>query len=306
MPATRDLVPGLGQRRPGTRSRALEDNARYRVSSLGWSVHMAIARLDRVTDVPRLEAEVLLAHVLGTSRTKLLSHPEQTLSGTQLNRFDELVRMRATSYPLPYLIGKKEFCGLDYEVTPDVLIPRPETEMLVELSLAQQPVTVVDVGTGSGCIAISLAVQLPSVIVYAIDVSPAAIAVAHRNAVRHDVADRVHLVVGDVLTSCPGLSDLIVSNPPYVSAGEVSSLPASVRNYEPWLALDGGPEGLGLIRRVLVQAPTAMRLGGRILIEIGAGQGDGASSLARTFFPKALVRVHRDLAGKHRVLEVQT
>lgn len=267
---------------------------------------MAIARLDGVTDAPRLEAEVLLGHVLRISRTKLLSHPEQALSGTQFSRFDELVRMRATSYPLPYLIGKTEFCGLDFEVTPDVLIPRSETEMLVELSLTQQPATVVDVGTGSGCIAISLAVHLSSVIVYAIDVSPAAIAVAQRNAVRHNVADRVHLVVGDVLTPRPGLSDLIVSNPPYVSAGEVSSLPASVRNHEPWLALDGGPDGLRLIRRLLIEAPAAMRPGGRLLIEIGAGQGDDVSDLAHTFFPKALVRVHTDLAGKQRVLEVQT
>ena len=218
--------------------------ARNAVTSVGWSVRKASAELDEVTDVPRLEAEVLLAFVLGTSRTMLLSHSEQVLSEAQVSHFEGLVRRRASDFPLPYIVGKTEFYGLDYEVTPDVLIPRPETEMLVDLSLAAGPATVVDVGTGSGCIAISLAVQLPSVTVDAIDISPAAIAVAQRNAARHGVADRISFGVGDVLTPRPGVVDLIVSNPPYVTTGEFAYLPASVRNHEPWLALDGGQNGL--------------------------------------------------------------
>ena len=280
--------------------------ARNAVTSVGWSVRKASAELDEVTDVPRLEAEVLLAFVLGTSRTMLLSHPEQVLSEAQVSHFEGLVRRRASDFPLPYIVGKTEFYGLDYEVTPDVLIPRPETEMLVDLSLAAGPATVVDVGTGSGCIAISLAVQLPSVTVDAIDISPAAIAVAQRNAARHGVADRISFGVGDVLTPRPGVVDLIVSNPPYVTTGEFAYLPASVRNHEPWLALDGGQNGLELIRRLLAQAPAVMRPGGRLLIEIGADQADGVSDLAHTSFPGAMVRVHADLAGKQRVLEVQT
>ena len=306
MPATRDARRSLWRWRTSAGSSSLERKARDAVSRVGESVRWAIGELAIVTDAPRLEAEVLLAFVLGISRTVLLSHPEQTLSKEQLNQFEGLVRRRASDYPLPYLVGKIEFYGLDFEVTPDVLIPRPETETLVELSLAQKPATVVDVGTGSGCIAISLAVHLPQVIVYALDISAATIAVAQRNAVRHDVADRVSFAVGDMLTPRPGLADLIVSNPPYVSTGEIAYLPASVRNHEPWLALDGGQDGLRLIRRLLVHAPGVMCPGGRLLIEIGADQADAVSDLARTYFPKALVRVHADLAGKHRVLAVQT
>jgi len=187
-----------------------------------------------------------------------------------------------------------------------VLIPRPETETLVDLALAHRPMTVVDVGTGCGCIAISLAVRLPRATICAIEISPAALAVAWRNVERHGVAARVHLMLGDVLTPCPGPVDLIVSNPPYVPTGECTALPVSVRNHEPRPALDGGPDGLALTRRLLAQAPAVLRPGGALLIEIGADQGDAASRLARTFFPQATIRVHPDLAGRDRVLEVQT
>jgi release factor glutamine methyltransferase len=267
-----------------------------------------------ITDVPRLEAEVLLAHVLGTARTVLMAHPERPLTSGQLGRYEALVRRRASNYPLPYLTGRVEFHGLEFEVTPEVLIPRPETETLVDLALARRPASVVDVGTGSGCIAVSLAVRLPDALVYAIDISPAALAVARRNVERHGVAERVRLMVGDVLSPRPGPVDLIVSNPPYVPTGECASLPASIRDYEPRLALDGGPGGLRVIRRLLAQAPAVLRgpdpaqgrPGGGLLIEIGAGQGKAASRLARAFFPEATVRVHRDLVGRDRVLEVQT
>ena len=267
-----------------------------------------------ITDVPRLEAEVLLAHVLGTTRTVLMAHPERPLASGQLGRYEALVSRRVSNYPLPYLTGRVEFHGLEFEVTPEVLIPRPETETLVDLALARRPASVVDVGTGSGCIAVSLAVQLPDALVYAIDISPAALAVARRNVERHGVAERVRLMVGDVLNPRPGPVDLIVSNPPYVPTGECASLPASIRDHEPRLALDGGPGGLRIIRRLLAQAPAVLRspdpaqgrVGGGLLIEIGAGQGKAVSRLARAFFPGATVRVHRDLAGRDRVLEVQT
>jgi release factor glutamine methyltransferase len=269
-------------------------------------LRQAAIELAPITDAPRLEAEVLLSHTLGTSRAVLMAHPERRLTSTQLRPYKRLVHRRASNYPLPHLTGWVEFYGLKFEVTPEVLIPRPETETLVDLALARRPTSVVDVGTGSGCIAVSLAVHLPEAIGYAIDISPAALAVARRNVERHGVAERVRLMVGDVLNPRPGPVDLIVSNLPYIPTGQRASLPASVRDHEPWLALDGGADGLDLIRRLLAQAPAVLLPGGGLLVEIGADQGETASRVARTFFPLATICVHPDLGGRDRVLEVQT
>jgi len=288
-------------------------SARHPVSSVGWALGQAVVALSPVTDVPRLEAEALLAHTLGTSRAVLLAHPERIVQAPRLSAYQALIRRRASSYPLPYLTGRAEFYGLSFEVTPEVLIPRPETETLVDLALARRPAKIVDVGAGCGCIAVSLAVHLPEATVYAIDISPASVAVARRNAERRGVADRVRLMVGDLLSPFHGPADLIVSNPPYVSTGACASLPASVRDHEPRLALDGGPDGLTIVRKLLAQAPAVLcdpepaegRASGALLIEIGADQGGAARRLARTFFPQAAVRVHPDLGGRDRVLEVQ-
>jgi len=236
----------------------------------------------------------------------LLTHPEHTLALDQLSNYQSLISRRVSGYPLPYLTGRVEFYGLEFEVTPEVLIPRPETETLVDLAIARQPMSIVDVGTGSGCIAVSLAVHLPEAVVYAIEISPAALAVARRNVERHGVAERVRLMAGDVLSPRPGPVDLIVSNPPYIPTGECGSLPASIRDYEPRLALNGGPDGLAVVQQLLMQAPAVLRPGRGMLIEIGADQGEAATYLARTFFPHATVRLHPDLAGRDRVLEVQT
>jgi release factor glutamine methyltransferase len=243
---------------------------------------------------------------MGISRTALLAYPEQILTPDQLSDFRTLIRRRAADYPLPYLTGRVEFYGLELEVTPEVLIPRPETELLVDLALARRPTSVVDVGTGSGCIAVALATHLPRVTIYAIEISSAALALAQRNVERHGIEERVRLMVGDVLNPRPGPVDLIVSNPPYIPTGDCASLPVSVRDHEPRLALDGGPDGLEITQRLLTQAPAVLRPGGGLLIEIGATQGEAASRLAQTYFPQATVRVHPDLAGRDRVLEVQT
>lgn len=278
----------------------------HSVSNVNQALQQATARLDTVTSTPRLEAEVLLSYVLHLSRTALLTHPEHRLTPDQISDYQSLVRSRASGYPLPYLTGHIEFYGLTFDVTPEVLIPRPETETLVDLALARQPASVVDVGTGSGCIAVSLAVHLPEATVTAIEISPAALAVAQRNAERHGVTGRMRLMVGDVLNPRPSRVDLIVSNPPYIPTGKCASLPASVRDYEPRLALDGGVEGLEIIQQLLAQAPAVLRPGGGLLVEIGADQGKAVSHLAQTLFPQAAVRVHPDLAGRDRVLEVQT
>ena len=279
---------------------------RHPTSSIGGALRQAGAKLRTVTDTPRLEAEVLLAHVLGTSRAALLAYSERVLSPDQLSSYQAVVRHRAANYPLPYLTGRAEFYGLDFEVTPEVLIPRPETETLVDLALARRPATIVDVGTGSGCIAVALAARLPEATVCAIDISPAALAVAQRNVERYGVASRVRLMVGDVLNPRPSQADLIVSNPPYIPTGDCASLQASVRDHEPSLALDGGADGLSVIEPLLAQAPAVLRSGGALLIEVGFDQGKIASRLARTYFPQAKVRIHPDLAGRDRVLEVQT
>jgi len=272
-----------------------------------------MAELAPITDAARLEAEVLLSHVLDISRTALLTHPERILTPDQLANYQTLIRRRASCYPLPYLTGRVEFYNLEFEITPEVLIPRPETETLVDLALAHcssathssstHPL-IADVGTGSGCIAVSLAAHLPQATIYAIEISPAALAVARRNVERHGLTARVHLVAGDVLTPLSGPVHLIVSNPPYIPTSARASLPASVRNHEPKLALDGGVDGLRIIQRLLAQAPAVLKPGGGLLIEIGADQGKAASQLAHTVFPQATVHIHPDLAGRDRVLEI--
>ncbi len=276
-------------------------------STVGQALQEASAHLRAISDVPRVEAEILLTHVVGASRSTLLTHPERRLMEDQVTRYRALVDDRMLGYPLPHLTGEVPFYGLDIEVTPEVMIPRPETEVLVELALAHRPARVIDVGTGSGCIAVALAKHLPGLTAYAIDISRPALAVARRNAEKHGVDNRIQFVVGDLLDKRPAPVDLIVSNPPYVSADEWASLPSSIRYHEPRLALDGGPDGLEVIRRLLSQSQGLLEPGGAILVEIGASQGDDVQEIARTCFPRegTSVRIHPDLAGLDRVLEVQ-
>jgi len=272
--------------------------------SIATALKEAASVLASVSETPRLEAEVLLAHVTGLTPTAILARLERLLAPDEKARYNELLARRAAGVPLPYLTGRMEFYGLEFTVTPDVLIPRPETEVLVEQALARNPRTVVDGGTGSGCIAIALAVHLPQARVWATDISRAALRVAVDNAQRHGVADRILFIQADLLSPLRGPVDLIVSNPPYVAEEEWPALPASVREYEPRQALDGGPGGLMVIRRLLKGAPRLLRPGGTLLVEIGAGQGDRATALARSSTPGARVRIHSDLAGRDRVLEV--
>jgi release factor glutamine methyltransferase len=246
-------------------------------------------------------------HVTGSSRASLLAHPERPLMSAEVREFEELVDDRGLGYPLPYLTGKTEFYGLEIVVTPDVMIPRPETEVLVDLALERQPSTVVDVGTGSGCIAVALAVHLPKAAILGIDISPAALAVARRNVEKHGLEERVQLIAGDLLDRRPGPVDMIVSNPPYVAANEWGSLPASILYHEPHLALNGGADGLEVIRALLYQSQGLLEPAGTLLIEIGASQGEAVRQIAETCFPEGGTRieVHPDLAGRDRVLEVQ-
>jgi release factor glutamine methyltransferase len=274
----------------------------------------AASRLQASSDAPRLEAELLLAHVLGLSRADLYAHPERALLPNQLVHYQTLLDQRAGGKPLPYLIGHVEFCGLDFSVDPRVLIPRPETETLVDLALTlanrRPPTTdrlaIADVGTGSGCVAVALAVRLPGVRVYALDLSLDALAVARANASLHGVGDRITFMHSDLLEALSKPVDLIVANPPYVAADEWPTLPRHICEHEPRLALDGGADGLDVVRRLLEQSPACLRPGGALLVEIGAAQGNAATHLARQAFPDAGVTLHADLAGHDRVLCVQT
>lgn len=266
-------------------------------------------------DSPRLTAEALLAHVLGMRRTQLLAQPERPLSAEIEQRFEALVRRAAEGEPLAYLTGAREFHGLEFVVNPHVLVPRPETELLVDEALrfltaecaesAEQ--RVLDVGTGSGCIAVTIAVRCPAASVTALDVSDDALAVAQANAQRHNVTQHVTCFKSDLLSALrylPSAFHLLCANLPYIASDELRGLP--VAKHEPYLALDGGPDGLLWVRRLLVDAPRVMAPGGLMLLEIGATQGPMAAALAQAAFPAARVTVLKDYAGLDRIVRIQT
>jgi release factor glutamine methyltransferase len=265
-------------------------------------------------DGARLDAEVLLAHVLRVERSFLLSHPTLPLSLAQAALYAGLIRRRAAREPLAYLSGRRWFYGLEFLVTSAVLIPRPETELLVEMALAwlagrPEGATVVDVGTGSGAIAVALAVHTPSrVRILASDSSAAALAVAQENARQH-CPGRITFLSGDLLTPLSEPVDLIVANLPYVAEAKRDDLMPEVRDHEPAAALFGGEDGLAVIERLLLQAPAHLRPGGGVMLEIGAGQGEAARLLAGRLlagrhFPAARIAIHPDLAGLDRVLVI--
>lgn len=262
-------------------------------------------------DDGRLTAQALLAHVLGVPRAHLLAHPERNLTLQEHTEYMALVARAARGEALAYLTGEREFCGLSFWVDGRVLVPRPETEQLVELALAARPADgrrwlLLDVGTGSGCLAVTLAVRAAEaaweVEVTATDISAEALEVARRNAQRHGVEARIKFIQGDLLAGVlpPPRFDLVCANLPYIDSGELQQL--DVFKHEPRQALDGGPGGLALIERLLAQAPAVLASGGCLLLEIGATQGQAAAGLARRAFPQGDVRVYPDLSGLDRVV----
>jgi len=263
-------------------------------------------------DTPRLDAEVLLAYGLGKDRAWLYAHPEYALAPDQLGDYQALIARRAAHEPVAYLTGHKEFFGLDFVVTPGVLIPRPETEQLVEIALqileaeaCPDTIAIADVGTGSGAIAITLAMHVQAAHIFAIDVSAAALAAARHNAVRHGVAGRVDCLQGDLLAPLRGAFHLIVANLPYLSRADLAAAPPEVARWEPRLALEGGPDGLAVIRRLLAAAANRLHPAGALLAEIGAGQGADVLALADQHFPRAAVEIAQDYTGLDRVLVVR-
>lgn len=256
--------------------------------TIAQAIHQAADRL-RKAGVPAaaFDAELLLRHVLGRDRAWVLAHGSDALPGEQQADFERAVSRRAQREPLQYIAGVQEFWGLDFEVTPDVLIPRPETELVVETALKAARQTpsplIVDLCTGSGCIAISLAKHLPGARIFATDASGKALSVARRNAQRHGVADRIRFLEGDLFGPLEELdlferADIITANPPYVRADDLPSLQPEVKDHEPRIALVAGPEGTEIAERIIAGAPAYLRKSGILVMEMGMGQAGLLSS----------------------------
>ena len=270
-------------------------------------------KLAPISDTPDLDASVLLAHLLDKSRTWVLAHPEVTLTAEQQNHLNESLARLERGEPFPYVLGHWEFFGLDFDITSDVLIPRPETELLVEKALAwlrEFPArrTIADVGTGSGAIAVSIATNVPDAKVLATDISFQALQVARRNAIKFNSTHQIDFVQCDLLPySTDTLPikphfDLICANLPYIPTDTLHQL--SIFGREPSLALDGGPDGLELIRRLLSIAPKWLKPDGVMLLEIEATRGIQALNLACDMFSKGMIHLQQDLAGRNRLMEI--
>lgn len=252
-----------------------------------------------------LDAEVLARDVLGWDRTRLITQGGDPAPPEFIERFDRAVERRLRREPVAFITGHREFWGLDFLVTPATLVPRPETELIVEEALRIVPsdrhATFLDVGTGSGCLAVTLARERPSARVVATDLSLEALLVARRNAVRHGVSDRVRFVRTDLMSGLSLAADLIVANPPYVPENSANALPPDVVRYEPPAALFGGPDGLAVIRRLLADASLHLAPGGRFIVEFGFGQEHSVRELARRS-GWTVVRVVNDLQGIARTI----
>lgn len=258
---------------------------------------------------PRLQIELLLAHVLGLPRLQLYLNFERPLTEAELATLRELVRRRGDREPLQHLTGSVSFCGLEIAVNRDVLIPRPETELLAELAwqflatLNPQPSTVLDFGTGSGCLAIAIAAKCPAAIVHALDISSAALDVARANVARHGLDGRVCFIHDDGLGALPAGArfDLMVANPPYIPTAELASLQPEVRDFDPRLALDGGSDGLDCVRRLAAEGGGFLQPAGRLMLEFGDGQGRAVETMfaARGWGTEPLMV---DLSGRDRFL----
>jgi release factor glutamine methyltransferase len=277
----------------------------------------AVHKIETFSDTPQLDVQVLLAHIIQKPRAWIMAHPEYDMEIEEQAQFNLTVKKLSAGEPLPYVLGKWEFFGLEFDITKDVLIPRPETELLVEkainwLQANPDRRVVADIGTGSGAIAISIAKHIPDTRIIATDISPAALEVAKHNAEKFNVQDQIEFVECDLL---PGsivqdqmsdltsfTFDLVCSNPPYISSDTLRGLPIFGR--EPILALDGGIDGLDIYRRLFKLLPNSIMPYGIILLEIEATLGIQALSLAYDSFSDVSIHLYQDLAGHDRLLEI--
>ena len=278
--------------------------------TIAEAVHEAARRLrEAAGEDARLEAEVLLAHVLRIDRSHLLARLRDQLPLDASSVFDALVRRREACEPLAYIVGHREFYGMDIVCWDDALVPRPETEMLVDLALEEierrgDALRIIDVGTGSGAVAVAIAEHAPGVRIIAADASEDALAVAAKNIRAYNLQSRVTVRHVDLLDGA-GVFDLIVANLPYVRDDEWQTLPPEIRDHEPRAALVGGTLGTEIIERLIAQAPAHLASGGVVAAEIGETQGDSLLAFARRFFPDATAYVMKDLEGKDRILVIR-
>jgi release factor glutamine methyltransferase len=272
------------------------------------TVNQLAQRLRSKSETAQLDAQVLVAHHLGHSRSWVLAHPEASLSRDQSESILQSAGRLEAGEPLPYVLGHWEFYGLDFILTPDVLIPRPETELLVEkairwLQLHPNKRRVADVGTGSGCIGIAIGKYIPDAHLFMTDISPAALEVARRNAERHGILDQTEWIQGDLLEGLAEPLDLICANLPYIPTQDLERL--LVTNHEPRLALDGGKSGTQVISCLLEEARGRLIAGGMLLLEIEASQGEVIRELAVKEYPQSKVQILKDLSGKDRCVEIE-
>ena len=287
-----------------TPARALLTDARAQLQAAG-------------VDSAALEARLLLAHALNAAPESLLAEPEQTVSEGADARFREALGRRLNREPLFYITGEREFYGLPFYVDARALIPRPETELLVEEAIVAVAgmgeahengagLLIADIGTGSGCIVVATATVLTEARFVATDISAEAVEVAHANAERHGAADRITFGVGDLFEPLPEPVDIIIANPPYIPAENLAELQAEIRDHEPRVAVDGGDGGMTIAERLVRSAPGYLKNGGRLLMEVGYGQAPLMVDVAKEVFPSGTeVDMALDLAGIPRVVRVQ-
>ena len=277
---------------------------------VGRALVSATRRLEEAgVDTASLDAQVILAHVLGVERSWLFAAYDYKLDPAQAEVYTELVARRTAAEPVAYLVGHREFYGLGFQVDRRVLIPRPETELLVDAVLdhiesrVDQSVKMADVGTGSGAIALAVAANCPTIKVYAVDLSPDALVVARANVAKHDAHGQVTLLSGDLLAPLPEKVDIVAANLPYITSSDFPNLMADVRDYEPRLALEAGPEGLDAIRRLLIEASHYLNPGGVLFLEIGHNQGAAVVELAEAMLPQARhIGIRQDYHGYDRLV----
>jgi len=273
------------------------------------TLHKIREKIESYSESPYLDALVLLAFITSKSKSDILTYPSPELTAEQSEQLDISLQKIIEGNPLPYILGTWEFYQLDFKITPDVLIPRPESEWLVENGLSwliehPQQRTCLEIGTGSGCLAVSLAKNTQDLKVFATDISEKALIVAQENAKLHNVQERIEFVVVDLLKGIKIKADLLLANLPYIPTNKLKNL--AVYQSEPNLALDGGRDGLSYIKELLKYSPGILNRGGLILLELDETTGEPALELARRYFPKTDPKLIQDLSNQDRYLQIQT